>query len=207
MKTSLLGKSKSSNKIGKNLLDPIKRQKICVKHGVDIWNIYDFMYLDKRKIPQLKILEVSIPYESDLIVESKSLKLYLNEFYKKTFKNKNELLTKIKKDLEDSIKHRIKIKFIKKFMDEPNYLDLNKTNLVHTKKNTILKFNGFRSICPVTSQPDFANIYIYLDKKINVEYLNKYLISFRDHGGFHEQCIDQIYQHINGDYMYTSKGT
>ena len=197
MKTSLLGKSKSSNKIGKNLLDPIKRQKICVKHGVDIWNIYDFMYLDQRKIPQLKILEVSIPYESDLIVESKSLKLYLNEFYKKTFKNKNELLTKIKKDLEDSIKHRIKIKFIKKFMDEPNYLDLNKTNLVNTKKNTILKFNGFRSICPVTSQPDFANIYIYLDKKINVEYLNKYLISFRDHGGFHEQCIDQIYQHIN----------
>ena len=107
MKTSLLGKSKSSNKIGKNLLDPIKRQKICVKHGVDIWNIYDFMYLDQRKIPQLKILEVSIPYESDLIVESKSLKLYLNEFYKKTFKNKNELLTKIKKDLEDSIKQII----------------------------------------------------------------------------------------------------
>ena len=196
MKTSVLGKSQALKKVGKNLLDPIKRQKISVKHGIDIWNIYDFMYLDNRMMPQLKILEVVIPYESDLIIESKSLKLYLNEFYKKSFKNKNKLITKIKKDLEASIKSKIKIKFIKKFLSEPKYLDLNKTNLINTRENTVLKFNGFRSICPVTSQPDFASIYIYTDKKINVKYLNKYLISFRDHGGFHEQCIDEIYLHI-----------
>ena len=56
-----------------------------------------------------------------------------------------------------------------------------------------MKFNGFRSICPVTSQPDFANIYLYLDKSIDVGYLNKYLMSYKEHGGFHEKCIDKIF--------------
>ena len=66
--------------------------------------------------------------------------------------------------------------------------------------NTIYKFNGFRSICPVTSQPDFANIYIYTDKKIKVDWLNKYLISFKEHGGFHEKCIDEIYMRLEKKY-------
>ena len=72
-------------------------------------------------------------------------------------------------------------------------MDLNNTKLKKTKPNTIIKFNGFRSICPVTSQPDFANIYLYLDKSVDVGYLNKYLMSYKEHGGFHEKCIDKIF--------------
>ena len=83
LKTSALGKKINPRKKGLSLLDPIKRQKDNIKYGIDIWNVYDFMYLNHNKIPQLVVLEIVIPYESDLIIESKSLKLYLNEFYKK----------------------------------------------------------------------------------------------------------------------------
>ena len=124
-------------------MDPIKREKDNIKHGIDIWNVYDFMYLNHNKIPQLVVLEIVIPYESDLIIESKSLKLYLNEFYKKSFSNKEVLIKKIKSQLELTIKHPIKIKVLKKFSSEPKYLDLNNTKLKKTKPNTIIKFNGF----------------------------------------------------------------
>ena len=194
--TKVLGKKQNPNKSGKSLLDPIQRNKDPIKHGIDIWNVYDFMYLNKNNLPRLRVLEIIIPYESDLIVESKSLKLYLNEFYKKSFKNQSELIKKLKRELESVMKNKIKIRFLKSFNKEPNFINLNDTKLKKTQSNKILKFNGFRSICPVTSQPDFANIYIYMDKRIDAEYLNKFLISFKEHGGFHEKCIDEIYMHL-----------
>ena len=81
MKTKILGKSSlNKNLSGKKILDEIKREKSSIKYGHDIWNVYDFMYLNHNKIPQLVVLEIVIPYESDLIIESKSLKLYLNYF-------------------------------------------------------------------------------------------------------------------------------
>ena len=193
MKTSVLGKTNKPQKKGKNLLDPIMRNKDSIKHGIDIWNVYDFMYLDKNKIPKLKVLEIQIPYESNIIVESKSMKLYLNEFYKKSFKTEKELIIKIKKDIESVIKNPINTKLINSFYNEPVFKSLNNTKQKFTSPNTLYKFNGFRSICPVTSQPDFANIYIFSDMTIEVDWLNKYLISFKEHGGFHEKCIDEIY--------------
>ena len=138
MKTSFLGKnSKSIKKSGINLLDSIGRIiKEDIKHGSDIWNVYDFMYLDKNKIPALNVLEISIPSKSDFIIESK-------------------------------LKTKIRIKFINSFHREPKCIYLNNLKLKKTPTKKIIKFNGFRSICPVTSQPDFANIYIYSDKSIN----------------------------------------
>ena len=72
--------------------------------------------------------------------------------------------------------------------------------LKKTPTKKIIKFNGFRSICPVTSQPDFANIYIYSDKSICTSWLKKYLISFANHGGFHEQCIELIFKTLKNDF-------
>ena len=62
MKTSALGKKLNPRKKGLSLLDPIKREKDNIKHGIDIWNVYDFMYLNHNKIPQLVVLEIVIPY-------------------------------------------------------------------------------------------------------------------------------------------------
>ena len=200
MKTSFLGKSSNSIKSGLDVLDPIERKKDLINHGIDIWNVYDFMYLDKNKIPKLKVLEIQIPYQSNLIIESKSMKLYLNQFYKKSFSNDQDLLKRIKNQIEKKIKSKIKVKLLKNFHSEPEFKLLNNSKQKFTLPNTIYKFNGFRSICPVTSQPDFANIYIYTDKKIKVDWLNKYLVSYKEHGGFHEKCIDEIYMRLKKEF-------
>ena len=197
MKTKFLGKNNlDKNLKGKYLLDEIKREKSLIKYGHDIWNIYDFLYLDNTKTPKLKILEIIIPASSSYTVESKSMKLYLNEYYKKTFKNDADVLKKIKNNIEEITKSSVKIRFLNKFYNEPVYTLLNKSKSVKSRPNTVLKFNGFRSICPVTSQPDFANIYIYSSDSLSRDWLLSYLTSFKDHGDFHEQCIESIFNNI-----------
>ena len=200
MKTKFLGKANKLKKTGKNLLDNIPRIKKDIKFGFDIWNVYDFMYLDKNKIPHLAVLEIIIPSNSDFIIESKSMKLYLNDFYNKSFKTINEISQIIKKDIEFKIKSKIKVRFIKSFSKEPTVININKLKLKSSPNKKVLKFNGFRSICPVTSQPDFASIYIYSDKTIDLKWLKYFLISFADHGGFHEQCIELIFTELKNKF-------
>ncbi|MAR95291.1 MAG: 7-cyano-7-deazaguanine reductase [Gammaproteobacteria bacterium] len=200
MKTNLLGKSTSKLRLkGLKILDVIERNKSSIKHGIDIWNVYDFLY-SNRGIPALKILEIKIPSSSPFLIESKSMKLYLNGFYNKSFNNDIEILELIKNELESRINTELSIKFINKFNKEPSFLNLNKYKNKTTKKNKIIKFNGFRSICPVTSQPDFANIFIYCDVPIVTNWLLNYLISFQNKGDFHEQCIESIYLKIMDKY-------
>jgi len=200
MKTKFLGKANKLKKTGKNLLDNIPRIKKDIKFGFDIWNVYDFMHLDKNKIPHLAVLEIIIPSNSDFIIESKSMKLYLNDFYNKSFKTINEISQIIKKDIEFKIKSKIKVRFIKSFSKEPTVININKLKLKSSPNKKVLKFNGFRSICPVTSQPDFASIYIYSDKTIDLKWLKYFLISFADHGGFHEQCIELIFTELKNKF-------
>ena len=197
MKTKILGKSSlNKNLSGKKILDEIKREKSSIKYGHDIWNVYDFMYLDRSKMPKLRILEIIIPSSSSFTIESKSMKLYLNEFYKKSFKKDADVIKKIQKDIESITRSTIKIKFLNKFFSEPKNIELNKLNIKNSKPNTVLKFNGFRSICPVTSQPDLANIYIYSNEVLSINWLKKYLLSYQEQGDFHEQCIEGIYTDI-----------
>ena len=200
MKTKFLGKVNKLKKTGKNLLDNIPRIKKDIKFGFDIWNVYDFMHLDKNKIPHLAVLEIIIPSNSDFIIESKSMKLYLNDFYNKSFKTINEISQIIKKHIEFKIKSKIKVRFIKSFSKEPTVININKLKLKSSPNKKVLKFNGFRSICPVTSQPDFASIYIYSDKTIDLKWLKYFLISFTDHGGFHEQCIELIFTELKNKF-------
>ena len=200
MKTKFLGKANKLKKTGKNLLDNIPRIKKDIKFGFDIWNVYDFMHLDKNKIPHLAVLEIIIPSNSDFIIESKSMKLYLNDFYNKSFKTINEISQIIKKDIEFKIKSKIKVRFIKSFSKEPTVININKLKLKSSPNKKVLKFNGFRSICPVTSQPDFASIYIYSDKTIDLKWLRYFLISFTDHGGFHEQCVELIFTELKNKF-------
>jgi len=200
MKTKFLGKVNKLKKTGKNLLDNIPRIKKDIKFGFDIWNVYDFMHLDKNKIPHLAVLEIIIPSNSDFIIESKSMKLYLNDFYNKSFKTINEVSQIIKKDIEFKIKSKIKVRFIKSFSKEPTVININKLKLKSSPNKKVLKFNGFRSICPVTSQPDFASIYIYSDKTIDLKWLKYFLISFADHGGFHEQCVELIFTELKNKF-------
>ena len=120
MKTKFLGKNTTNKGIrGKRLLDQIKRDESLIKYGHDIWNVYDFLYLDDIKMPKLRILEIIIPASSLFIVESKSMKLYLNEFYNKSFKKDADIIKTIKKDIEEIISSSIKISFVNTFSKEP----------------------------------------------------------------------------------------
>jgi len=201
MKTKHLGKNKSNPLTGYKILDPIKRIRSSESYGYDFWNAYEFSYLDVNKQPTLKVLEIKIPVTSKFIIESKSLKLYLNSFYKKTFSSDSDVLTKIKKDLSRVSKANIELKFIKKFQIEPNSLNLNTTTRTYTQKNYPTCFNGFRSICPVTSQPDFAKIYILTPVKIETKWLRQLLTSFKESGEFHEQCIENIFSKLNKKFL------
>ena len=197
MKIKVLGKKiKKIDVSGKNLLDSIPRNSKKIKHGIDIWNVFDFMFKDKKEVPHLKVLEIIIPSSSKFIVESKSMKLYLNSFYDVAFNNQAEILKKIKRDLKSIIKDDVKLRFLDKFSVEPKNISLNQSNRKTIQREKIIKFNGFRSICPVTSQPDFANIYIYSSDPLSRDWLLSYLTSFKDHGDFHEQCIETIFNTI-----------
>ena len=200
MKTKHLGKNNAKSAIGYKILDPIERIRSSESLGYDFWNAYEFSYLDVNKQPTLKVLEIKIPASSKFIIESKSLKLYLNSFYKKTFLSDRHVLTKIAKDLSKVSSSRIELKFVKKFQVEPSSLNLNTTTRKYTKKNHPVCFDGFRSICPVTSQPDFAKIYILTPAKIETKWLRKLLSSFKESGEFHEQCIENIFSKLSKNF-------
>jgi len=200
MKTKHLGKNNSKPAIGYKILDPIERIRSSESYGYDFWNAYEFSYLDVNKQPTLKVLEIKIPASSKFIIESKSLKLYLNSFYKKTFPSERHVLAKIEKDFSKVSKASIELKFIKKFQVEPISLNLNTTTRKYTKKNYPICFDGFRSICPVTSQPDFAKIYILTPAKIDTKWLRKLLSSFKESGEFHEQCIENIFSKLTKNF-------
>ena len=99
MRTKFLGKKVGKTPTGFKVLDPIERTKAAHAYGIDYWNAYEFNYLDDKRLPVLRVLQISIPSSSTFTVESKSLKLYLNAFYKKSFSSDKDVLGKIIKDL------------------------------------------------------------------------------------------------------------
>jgi len=136
-----LGKASSNySSASFKTLDPIPRALNSDSFGVDFWNAYEFTYLDKNKLPVLKVLEIAVPSNSKNIVESKSLKIYLNSFYKKKYIYQKDVLTVIKKDLDKITGSSIKVRFVNKYINEPDSINLNNTKLKNTPSNKILLF-------------------------------------------------------------------
>lgn len=211
MSRKFLGKNLDQSKITKHssILDPIVRKKEqskykdiqIAKYGVDFWNAYEFSYLDKKGLPCLTILEISIPSKSPITVESKSLKIYLNTFFDLSFKSKAEVLLKIQDDLSGVCKFPVLVKFKESHPKIPKSISLLKIKARFTEPNRIYKFDAFRSLCPVTNQPDWATIYLRSDCKMDIAFLNEYFLTFRGTGEFHELCIDKIFTKIHKEYL------
>ena len=175
MKPRYLGKH---NSLSRNfLLDRISRKESrkdfneFESHGLDIWNAYEFSYLLNGK-PKIAVLEISIPSNSKYTIESKSMKLFLNSFFNKTYAKQAEVINMLTKRISKKCNSKVKIKYKTSFktFDSNNF----------TNKSGLLLYKGFRSICPITSQPDWGNIYIYsstntLNKK-EIYNLNKWAI-------------------------------
>ncbi|MCP5369200.1 MAG: NADPH-dependent 7-cyano-7-deazaguanine reductase QueF [Rickettsiaceae bacterium] len=185
-------------------------------HGIDIWNCYEMSWLAQNGLPQVRILRLYIDASSPNIVESKSLKLYLTSFSNDKFDDQASVLNIIKNDLSKLVDTEVKVVLMPlnavngdkihffKGQNIDNVVDIEikdynvNKELLSIKSDAIISeelySNLLKSNCLVTNQPDWASIYIkYKGKQIDHVGLLKYIISFRNHNEFHEQCIERIF--------------
>ena len=157
MKPRYLGKHNPPSRIFS--LDRISRKESrkdfnkFESYGLDIWNAYEFSYLLNGK-PKIIVLEISIPSNSKYTIESKSMKLFLNSFFDKNYSKQGEVISilteRISKKCNSEVKIVSKTSF-KAFDDD-----------IFTNKPGLIVYKGFRSICPVTSQPDWGLSLIHI---------------------------------------------
>jgi len=187
--------------------------------GMDIWNAYELSWLNLRGKPQVALATFLFPADSPNIVESKSFKLYLNSFNQTKLADEAELIARLSRDLSQAADASVSVRlttpadFGKLKMGElEGYCLDNLAIEVDTYQPTpellfcededspvteVLTSNLLKSNCLVTGQPDWASVAIsYTGRAINREGLLKYLISFRNHNEFHEQCVERIFMDI-----------
>jgi len=186
-------------------------------HGVDIWNAYELSWLTPQGKPVVAMGEFRIPCESPHLIESKSIKLYLNSFNQTRFDDFESVRALLSQDLGGAAGAPVDVRLISaaEFADESfatlpghcidnldikieNYgLDSNLLKGIADPQQQVreaLHSHLLKSNCLVTSQPDWGSVLIrYEGAKINREALLHYLISFRQHNEFHEQCVERIY--------------
>lgn len=211
-----------------SLLFPIarqqKREEIGLSgtlpfFGVDIWNAYELSWLNLRGKPQVAIASFTVPADSPNIVESKSLKLYLNSFNQTKVASSEALVETLRNDLSDGFGAPVQVKLIlpeefsKLQMGELEGLLLDRLDIEvndYTPNPALLKASHqeaiveetlvshlLKSNCLVTGQPDWASVQIrYVGPQIDQECLLQYLIGFRNHNEFHEQCVERIFMDI-----------
>lgn len=182
--------------------------------GEDIWYAYELSWLDPKGKPHVAIAKYILPCSSPYLIESKSLKTYLHSFNNTSFKNASEVQLLLQKDLSKAAGTKVNVRVFlpKEFQNfqmknfEGVCLDdleitANVYNvdplLLKTHPNSIeerLYSNLLKSNCLVTSQPDWGHVYIhYSGNQIDHDSLLKYIISYRNHNGFHEQCVERIF--------------
>jgi 7-cyano-7-deazaguanine reductase len=185
--------------------------------GADIWNCYEISWLNTSGKPIVGIGRFIIPFESKYIVESKSMKLYLNSFNLTGFDSVSDVKKAIISDLSHACGSDVEVSIIlpenfnQEKIHEPkgiciDSIDINmeryKLSSTYLKINDnnadeLLYSNLLRTNCPVTNQPDWATLFIkYTGKEIEKASLLKYIVSFREHSGFHENCVETIFMDI-----------
>ncbi len=183
--------------------------------GYDLWRVYELSWLDIQGKPCIGALEIKIPANSDYLVESKSLKLYLGSLNQTCFIAAEDLLKTIQQDLQSLLVCSIELQLFSvdgvlwssernfwgvciddeisenwHYHYSPQLLKIGSESLVEEK----LVSHLLRSVCPVTGQPDWATLVIeYRGAEIQHAALLSYLISFRNHAEFHEQCVERIF--------------
>ena len=184
-------------------------------HGVDVWNAYELSWLDARGKPMVALAEFRVPADSPHIIESKSFKLYLNGFSQQRMTDVAQLITTMERDLSAAAGAAVKIELsvagavthtirdleghsvddLAVDIDDygppkADYLGVSSEEVV----DEMLVSDLLRSNCPVTGQPDWGSVQIrYRGRRIDREGLLRYLVSFRTHNEFHEQCVERIY--------------
>lgn len=186
-------------------------------YGEDLWTGYELSWLNSKGKPCVAIAEFFVPAVSDNLIESKSFKLYLNSFNQTRFASYEHVKETLINDLSKCANAPVRVELYSaseqsKFQVQAlpgeciDELDVTidqyqyDKNLLTIESPTVepvsetLHSHLLKSNCLITNQPDWASVIIeYTGAKINHEALLKYLISFRSHNEFHEQCVERIY--------------
>lgn len=222
---SLLGREVAyPDRYDPSLLFPIPRDAARAELGIadgglpfvghDRWHAYELSWLDARGKPRVATATLVVPCESPNLIESKSLKLFLNSLNGNRFNSDAAVLDCLRTDLSARAGADVEVSFglpplIEQNEGEsldsldveidcygpprPEGLIIDTSDLVEeTLSSSLLKSN-----CPVTGQPDWASVVIrYGGPRIDRSELLRYLISFRDHAEFHEQCVERIHRDL-----------
>ena len=166
--------------------------------GCDVWHAYEFSALTENGLPVTRLMKMKYCANSKYLVESKSVKLYLNSFnMTRLGKNIDECLQKckeiIEKDLSEALETKVTVNFLNNetnrveifedFQNIIDYIDVNDIEISHYKeapellvaedikesRNFKLFFDSLRSNCRVTHQPDFGDVYIFYESKKHIK--------------------------------------
>ncbi|MBC8650970.1 NADPH-dependent 7-cyano-7-deazaguanine reductase QueF [Pseudomonas sp. MTM4] len=184
--------------------------------GVDIWNCYELSWLLPSGKPVVAIGEFSIPADSPNIIESKSFKLYLNSLNQSVFESREELVEVMVKDLSAAAGKPVGVRL--RTLDEVTgegiaplagrcideldvaieHYDSPRADLLNCDPSRQVEecvySHLLKSNCPVTGQPDWGTVVVeYRGAALNHGSLLTYLVSFRQHADFHEQCVERIF--------------
>jgi 7-cyano-7-deazaguanine reductase len=193
--------------------------------GADLWTAFELSWLNARGKPQVALAHITVPCESVNLIESKSLKLYLGSFSNTRFADAAEVLSRLRTDLTEAawrggvVQSSAGVKLIAAdmFDREPLYeldgLSLDRMDLDcdrytpmpdlltsatnEAPVSEVLTSNLLKSNCPVTGQPDWGCVQIsYFGPQIDQAGLLRYIVSYRNHTGFHEHCVERMFMDI-----------
>lgn len=193
--------------------------------GADLWTGYELSWLNLRGKPQVALVHFTIPCETPHIIESKSFKLYLNSFNNSRFASADEVLARLRADVSDAVwrgaEHSATVgvrlvlpeAFATQKVQELQGLELDRLDVECTDYqprpellradtetppiSETLVSHLLKSNCLVTGQPDWGSVQIaYTGPAIDQERLLQYIVSFRNHNEFHEQCVERMFTDI-----------
>jgi 7-cyano-7-deazaguanine reductase len=193
--------------------------------GADLWTAFELSWLNLRGKPQVALAHFTVPCETPNIVESKSFKLYLNSFNNTRFADASDVQARLRADISEAawrgvekpsvvgVKLLLPELFDREQVAELDGLNLDRldvecsrytpapdllsANFEEPPVSEVLTSNLLKSNCLVTGQPDWGSVRIsYAGPQINQEGLLQYLVSFRNHNEFHEQCVERIFMDL-----------
>lgn len=184
--------------------------------GVDIWNAYEMSWLDARGRPRVALAEFRVPADSPNLIESKSFKLYLNSYNQTRIHDTDELRARLAQDLsaaagasvsavlttptsmQASLIENLEGEVIDDLPIEVSHYGPPRPDFLYSNPDAVVEetlvSHLLKSNCPVTGQPDWASVQIrYSGPRIGRDGLLRYLVSFREHSEFHEQCVERLF--------------
>jgi len=186
--------------------------------GADIWTAWELTWLQPGGLPVAATAEITVPADSPNLIESKSLKLYLNSFAMSHFDDARAVEQRVDEDLSSRVGASISVQIQMLEETEANVVSrlpgicldtLPATPTTFETDATLLKIDTgtnveedlhshlLRSLCPVTGQPDIGSIAIhYGGPRIDHMSLLQYIVSFREHNDFHEACVERMFVDI-----------